>query len=132
MNLVFTLIAEALIRGEEVEFPFGHLQRVERKRRAQRGWFLNKITTTYKNPWTVKLAVDEAGQKLIDEEEPAQGRGAAGVHPARPLALRIIVQNPPGAWCPTTPLHRDFVAKWLYWSGAVWPVSISGHFRSGK
>ncbi len=69
VNLVFTLIAEALIRGEEVEFPFGHLQRVERKRRAQRGWFLNKITTTYKNPWTVKLAVDEAGQKLIDEED---------------------------------------------------------------
>lgn len=69
VNLVFTVIAEALIRGEEVEFPFGHLQRVKHRHRTRRGWFLDRITTTYKNPWTVELAVDDDGQNLLDEED---------------------------------------------------------------
>lgn len=69
VNLLFAAIAEALIRGEEVKFPFGHLERVERKRKPQRGWFLGKIMTTYKNPWTVELKVNDEGRKLLDAED---------------------------------------------------------------
>jgi nucleoid DNA-binding protein len=69
VNLVFAAIADALIRGEEVEFPFGYLHRVKHKHRTRRGWFLNKITTTYRNPWTVELSIDEDGRNLLDEED---------------------------------------------------------------
>jgi nucleoid DNA-binding protein len=66
VNLVFAEMIQALARGETVEFPLGHLERVKRKRRPQRGWFLDRITTIYQNPWTVRYVSDEGGQEEED------------------------------------------------------------------
>ncbi len=46
---------EALVNGEEVEVPFGWLKVVESDRPPKRGWYLGKIITTYKKPFTVIL-----------------------------------------------------------------------------
>jgi hypothetical protein len=42
-----------------VELPFGNLRRVRHSGKRQRGWFLNRITTMYKRPWTVTLELKE-------------------------------------------------------------------------
>lgn len=54
-NAILDEMKEALKRGEEVEWPFGTLKRVAQPRRSMRGWFLYKITTLYKKPFTVAL-----------------------------------------------------------------------------
>ena len=59
LNAIFEEMAEALRRGEKVECPFGYLQRVPRRREKQRGWFLNRITTIYQQPYTVALVRDD-------------------------------------------------------------------------
>jgi len=69
VNCVFREMTEALRRGEEVEFPFGTLQRVRHKHSKTRGWFLNRITSTYKKPYTVKHELDEKGYKLLNDEK---------------------------------------------------------------
>jgi nucleoid DNA-binding protein len=66
VNFVLKEMAEALKRGESVEFPLGTLRRVRHQRTKQRGWFLGKITTIYKRPYTVKHELDEEGYKLLN------------------------------------------------------------------
>jgi len=96
VNLVLAEMSAALARGETVEFPFGYLERVKRRRKPQRGWFLNKITTTYKNPWTVEHVTDEAGQKLLDEEDRRRAEDAwrgRKTPPRRPPLGRPVITS---------------------------------------
>jgi nucleoid DNA-binding protein len=58
LNFILDEVAAALARGEDVEFPFGSLKRVHHPHKRKEGWFLNKITTIYKKPYTVALEVD--------------------------------------------------------------------------
>ena len=60
LNFILDEVAAALMRGEDVEFPFGSLRRVHHLHKKQQGLFLNKITTTYRKPYTVAL---EAGAR---------------------------------------------------------------------
>ena len=46
---------EALRNGEGVDLPIGTLEVVRHKRKPQRGFYLNRISTTYKKPFTVVL-----------------------------------------------------------------------------
>jgi len=65
LNGIFKEMRAALARGEEVEFPFGKLERVAHKHRQQEGHFLDKVRMIYKKPFTVAHATDEAGEKLL-------------------------------------------------------------------
>jgi hypothetical protein len=65
LNFVLDEVAVALKRVEPVEFPFGSLRNVGDLRKKQRVWFLYKITTIYKKPYTVVHAVSAAGGKLL-------------------------------------------------------------------
>jgi len=69
VNFVLKEMAEALKRGESVEFPLGTLRRVRHQRTKQRGWFLGRIRTIYKRPYTVKYELDEEGYKLLNGEK---------------------------------------------------------------
>ena len=73
LNKVINEMTEALRRGEEVEFPFGTLQRVRHQHPKTRGWFLDRLTSTYKKPYTVKHELDEKGCKLLDEKKEESG-----------------------------------------------------------
>jgi len=64
-KVILDRLIHALKRGEEVEFPFGSLRKVRHPRKKQRGWFLYKITTIYKKPYTVVHEVNDAGEKLL-------------------------------------------------------------------
>ena len=66
LNFVLREMAQALKRDEPVEFPLGALRRVRHQRSKKRGWFLGKITTIYKRPYTVKHELDEEGYKLLN------------------------------------------------------------------
>lgn len=59
IDRIFSSMKEALQRGEEIELPIGSLKVVRHKRRPKRGWYLNRITTTYKKPFTVALVSKE-------------------------------------------------------------------------
>jgi len=50
LNFILDEAAAALARGEDVEFPFGSLQRVRHPHKKMDGWFLGRNTTIYKNP----------------------------------------------------------------------------------
>lgn len=54
LDHVIEWMKEALVKGEEVEIPFGVLK-VIKYNREQRGWYLGKIRKLYKQPLTVKL-----------------------------------------------------------------------------
>jgi len=69
LNRVIHEMTEALRRGEEVEFPFGTLRRVRHQHSKTRGWFLDRLTSTYKKPYTVKHELDEKGYKLLNDEK---------------------------------------------------------------
>jgi nucleoid DNA-binding protein len=69
VKIVFDEMAQALKRGETVEFPLGTLRRVRHQRKKMRGWFLGKIRTIYKRPYTVKYELDEEGYKLLNEKK---------------------------------------------------------------
>jgi hypothetical protein len=58
LNFILDEAANTLARGEYVEFPFGSLKRVSHPHKKKQGWFLNRITTIYKKPYTVALEVD--------------------------------------------------------------------------
>jgi hypothetical protein len=61
LNFILDEVAAALARGEDVEFPFGSLQRVLHPHKKTGGWFLGRITTIYKKPYTVALEVGAKG-----------------------------------------------------------------------
>jgi hypothetical protein len=54
-------VTAALAGGDDVEFPFGSLQKVHHRHKKKHGWFLGKITTIYKKPYTVALEIDALG-----------------------------------------------------------------------
>ena len=60
-------VAAALARGEDVESPFGSLQRVHHPHKKTDGWFLGRNTTIYKKPYTVALEVDAESEKLLNK-----------------------------------------------------------------
>jgi nucleoid DNA-binding protein len=62
LNFILDEAAAALARGEDVEFPFGSLQRVHHPHKKTDGWFLGRMTTIYKKPYTVAL---EVGAKSV-------------------------------------------------------------------
>ncbi len=66
LNVMFKEMSAALARGEEVEFPFGKLERVRHPRVTPRGIFLEGTLRKYKKPLTVAHATDEAGEKLLN------------------------------------------------------------------
>ena len=66
LNRVINEMTQALRRGEEMEFPFGTLQRVRHFHRKQRGKFLGKTKTIYRRRYTVTHRVDEEGYKLLN------------------------------------------------------------------
>jgi nucleoid DNA-binding protein len=55
INQVFDHMKKALVNGETVELPIGTLQVIKRNRKPERRYRLNRISTTYKYPFTVKL-----------------------------------------------------------------------------
>ena len=57
LNFILDEVAAALASGEDVEFPFGSLQRVHHPHKKKEGWFLGRITTIYKKAYTVALEV---------------------------------------------------------------------------
>ena len=89
INLVFAEMKQALKRGESVEFPFGYLERVRHPHRKQRGWFLHRITTTYKKPYTVRHRLDAVGRYILDKMalEEQRRAGAAAPPRHRPVGL---------------------------------------------
>lgn len=95
LNFILDEVAAALARGEDVEFPFGSLQKVRHARQQEDGWFLGRITTIYKKPYTVALEVDAEGEALVNKKREV-------VQPPRPptaragySGLRIPVRLPP-------------------------------------
>ena len=80
-------MSAALARGEDVEFPFGKLERVPHKHPKQEGHFLDKVRTIYKKPFTVVHATDVAGEKLL-KPKPAPPPKAKLVPPPRPVFER--------------------------------------------
>ena len=68
---------DALRQGEEVELSFGTLKKVRHSHKRRRGWFLNKISSIYKQPFGVVLdeAVDiECLDNLMQREEEERRR----------------------------------------------------------
>jgi len=70
LNEIFLEMSEALARGEDVEFPFGYLTRVDRR------VFMN---CELQWPRTVQHEFDEPGSELFygRDPEPERGRGRA-------------------------------------------------------
>lgn len=96
LNSILDEVAAALARGEDVEFPFGSLQRVHHPHKETKGWFLGRITTIYKKPHTVALEVDVEGDELLDKRiEKAKSPRAPGVRPLY-TGPHIPVRLPPG------------------------------------
>ena len=81
LNRVINWMTQALRRGEEVEFPFGTLQRVRHQRSKKRGRFLGKITTIYKRRYTVKYELDERGHELLNGTKEESGPPGTAVAP---------------------------------------------------
>jgi hypothetical protein len=68
LNFILDEMAAALARGEDMEFPFGSLKRVHHPHKRKDGWFLGKITTIYKKPYTVALEVHAEGEEREEGE----------------------------------------------------------------
>ena len=90
LNFVLDEVVAALARGEGVEFPFGSLQRVHHPHKKKDGWFLGRITTIYKKPYTVALEVDAESEKLLNKKREVVQAPRAGF-----TGLRIPVRLPP-------------------------------------
>lgn len=54
------------MRREAVELPFCTLQKARHGHRPQQGRFLNRNTAIYKQPFTVVLKVNAAGEELLN------------------------------------------------------------------
>jgi hypothetical protein len=83
LDFILDEVAAALARGEDVEFPSGSLKRVHHPHKQKEGWFLDKITTIYRKPYTVALEVDAEGEMLLKKRRSkvaASDRGAPGLY----------------------------------------------------
>jgi len=95
LNFILDEAAAALARGEDVEFPFGSLQRVHHPHKEMDGWFLGRNTTIYKKPYTVALEVDAESEKLLNKKrEVVQSPRAPIVRPVY-AGPQIPVRLPP-------------------------------------
>ena len=90
LNSILDEVAAALARGEEVESPFGSLQRVRHLHKKTDGWFLGRNTTIYKKPYTVALEIDAESEKLLNKKREVVQAPRAGY-----TGLRIPVRLPP-------------------------------------
>jgi hypothetical protein len=68
LNFILDEVAAALARGEDVEFPFGSMKRVHHPHKKKDGWFLGRITTVYKKPFTVVLEVGAESKELVNKK----------------------------------------------------------------
>jgi len=95
LNSILDEVAAALVRGEEVEFPFGSLQRVHHPHKKTDGWFLGRNTTIYKKPYTVALEVDAESEKLLSKRIEVVQSPRAPTALAGYTGLPIPVRLPP-------------------------------------
>jgi nucleoid DNA-binding protein len=95
LNSILDEVAAALARGEDVEFPFGSLQRVHHPHKKTDGWFLGRNTTIYKKPYTVALEVDAESEKLLNKRIEEHGRRERPQRERAYTGLRIPVRLPP-------------------------------------
>ena len=80
---IFNEIKQALVRGEEVEFPpLGKLKLARHKHPTQTGQFLNRTMTTYKKPFTVVLEMSPRIERCLN---------------SAPIVLPPKPGSPPGA-----------------------------------
>ena len=63
LNAVLDAMKEALQRGEEVEFAWGKLRRRRLWRREH--WVVIDHRPTRRQPYTVELQLDKAGERLL-------------------------------------------------------------------
>lgn len=84
LDEIFNQMKLALARGEAVAFPFGKLKMVRHKHRQKRGWFLNRITTTYKKPFTVVHVTDAKGEQLLEPKPEAKPQRLKVILPPKP------------------------------------------------
>jgi len=68
LNFILDEVAAALARGEDVEFPFGSLQKVHHPHKKKQGGFLGRITIIYKKPYTVALEVDAESEERLKKK----------------------------------------------------------------
>src|SRR5450631_3706769 len=95
LNSILDEVAAALARGEDVEFPFGSLQRVHHPHQKTDGWFLGRNTTIYKKPYSVALEVDAVSEKLLNKRiEEAKSQRAPIARPVY-TGPQIPVRLPP-------------------------------------
>jgi hypothetical protein len=95
LNSILDEVAATLARGEDVEFPFGSLQRIRHPHQKTDGWFLGRTTTIYKKPYTVALEVDAESEKLLNKRiEEAKSPRAPIVRPVY-AGPQIPVRLPP-------------------------------------
>jgi hypothetical protein len=75
-NSVLDLMRDALKQGEEVEWPFGSLKKVRQPRKPLRGWYLKRITTLYKKPFTVILVNEKEFKdpRIVKKEQKEEKR----------------------------------------------------------
>jgi hypothetical protein len=92
LNFILDEAAEALARGEDVEFPFGSLRRVHDSHKKMDGWFLGRTTTIYKKPYTVVLEVDAEGEALVNKKRELVQSPRAPAARASYTCLRIPVR----------------------------------------
>ena len=95
LDFILDEAAAALARGEDVEFPFGSLQRVRHPHKKTDGWFLGRTTTIYKKPYTVALEVDAKGEALVNRKREVVQSPRAPTARAGDTCLRIPVRLPP-------------------------------------
>jgi hypothetical protein len=95
LDFILDEVAVALARGEEVESPFGSLQRVHHSHKKMDGWFLGRITTIYKKPYSVALQVDAEGEALVNKKREVVQSPRAPTARAGYNGLRIPVRLPP-------------------------------------
>jgi hypothetical protein len=95
LNSILDEVAAALARAEDVEFPFGSLQRVHHSHKKMDGWFLGRITTIYKKPYTVALEIDAESEKLLNKRIEEAKSPRAPTARAGYTGLRIPVRLPP-------------------------------------
>jgi nucleoid DNA-binding protein len=95
LNFILDEAAAALASGEDVEFPFGSLQRVRHPHKKMDGWFLGTNTTIYKKPYTVALEVDAESEVLLNKRIEVAKSPRAPIARAGYTGLRIPVRLPP-------------------------------------
>ena len=95
LNFILDEVAAKLARGEDVESPFGSLQRVHHPHKKTDGWFLGRNTTIYKKPYTVALEVDAESERLLNKRIEVVQSPRAPTARAGYTGLRIPVRLPP-------------------------------------